>query len=156
MMMKTTWKCKCLCLPLSTTADQGLVSWIQMGRLRWFSMSAVRINKWTPSSVCSSAGLFLDLVNRVTAELWLHNFNEFCCVGVSKYNSGYFYPDYSHLLAFFLWRWCISWLRGEISSACLLCSHGAHDGQIDLHGWKNFIYFACRVLKIFTPKYAVI
>lgn len=101
MVMKTTWKCKCLCLPLSTTADQGLVSWIQIGHLRLFLMSAVHINKWTPSSVCSSAGLFLDLVNRVTAELWLHNFNEFCCVGVSKYNSGYFYPDYSHLLAFF-------------------------------------------------------
>lgn len=52
------------------------------------------------SSVCSAAVLFLDLLNRVTAELWLHNFNEFCCVGVCNYNSGYFSPDYSHLLAF--------------------------------------------------------
>lgn len=121
-------------------------------------MPAVHMNEWTPigGAALTAPLLFLDLLNGVTAELWLHNFNEFCCVGVCKYNPGYFYPDYSHLLSLSSGAAAPTDSEVKFHPLVCFCSHSERDGEIDLHGSKNSMYFPGRDLKVFTHKYVLI
>lgn len=75
---------------------------------------------------------FWDLLNGVAAELRLHNLNEFCCVGVCKYTSGYFLSRLFTLVVS-LSSGAAAPTDSEVKfhPARLLLQR---DGEIDLHG----------------------